>query len=87
MEIGKPVRNWIVAQTRGDGGLEEAKLVKREHKQSKNPFGGRTYGIHSEPVLSVNDIPCLVLGPLRIHHWVIQQMLALPAHTFNRQGG
>ena len=39
MEIGKPVRNWIVAQARGDGGLEEAKLVKIEkHKQSKNPF-------------------------------------------------
>ena len=31
------------------------------------PFGGRTYGIHSEPVLSVSDIPCLVLGPFRIH--------------------
>ena len=31
------------------------------------PFGGRTYGIHSEPVLSIDNIPCLVLGPLCIH--------------------
>ena len=31
------------------------------------PFGVRTYGIHSEPVLSVSDIPRLVLGPLHIH--------------------
>lgn len=57
MEIGKPVRNWLVAQARGDLGLDEAKLVKMEkHKQSKNAFWSRTYGIHSEPVLSVSDI-------------------------------
>lgn len=57
MEIGKPVRNWLVAQARGDLGLDEAKLVQMEkHKQSKNAFWSRTYGIHSEPVLSVSDI-------------------------------
>ena len=39
MEIGKPVRNWLVAQARGDGSLDEAKLVKMEkHKQTKNAF-------------------------------------------------
>ena len=36
MEIGKPVRNWLVAQARGDEGLDEAKLVKMEkHKQKE----------------------------------------------------
>ena len=37
MEIEKPVGNWLVAQARGDGGLDGAKLVKMEkHKQMKN---------------------------------------------------
>ena len=38
----------------------------RNTNRLRMPFGGRTYGIHSEPVLSI-DIPCLVLGPLCIH--------------------
>ena len=67
MEIGKPVRNWLVAQARGDGSLDEAKLVKMEkHKQIKNAFGRQNLWDHSECVLSVSDVPCLVLGPLCI---------------------
>ena len=86
MEIGKPVRNWLVAQARGDGSLDEAKLVKMEkHKQIKNAFWRENYGVHSEPVLSVKDIPRLVPGPLCIHS-LGHSMLALPALTHSTPG-
>ena len=39
----------------------------RNTNTSRMPFGGRSYGVHSEPVLSVKDIPHLVLGLLCIH--------------------
>ena len=67
-DSGKPVRNRLVAQARGDGGLDEAKMVKMEkHKHTKNAFGRQNLWDHSECVLSVSDVPCLVLGPLCIH--------------------
>ena len=36
MEIGKPVGNWLIAQARGYGGLNVAKLVKMEKHKMKN---------------------------------------------------
>ena len=44
------------------------------------PLGGRTYGIHSECVLRVSDIPRLVLGPLCIHSTNVSPACS---HTFD----
>lgn len=59
------VRSCSVAQARGDGGLDEPRLVKmRNTSRPRTPFEGRTSGIHSKPILSIDHIPRLVLGPL-----------------------